>query len=54
MELEELAFHKKVREGYCQLAKEELDRIILIDGDRPVNEISENVWDVVSQRLAPN
>jgi len=54
MELEELTFHKKVREGYCQLAKEESDRIFLIEGNRSVNEISDDVWDVISKRLAPN
>ena len=54
MELEELTFHKKVRDGYCKLVEEEPDRIFLIDGDRPINEISKKVWAVVLQRLAPN
>jgi dTMP kinase len=54
MELEELAFHKKVREGYCEIAKDESDRVFLIEGDRPIKEISENIWEIISTRLAQN
>lgn len=47
LDLEELAFHKKVREGYLKLAKTYKDRFIIIDGncnlqtliDRTVEEI---------------
>ena len=39
-ELEELAFHQRVREGYQQLAAEESHRFIVIEGDDAIEDIS--------------
>lgn len=39
-ELEELSFHQRVREGYQQLATEQPQRFIVIDGDDTVEDIS--------------
>ncbi len=38
-ELEELAFHNQVRAGYLQLAADEPDRFIIIDGSSCIEEI---------------
>ena len=54
MELEQLTFYKKVRNGYCDMADEEPGRIFLIDGDRSKNDIFNNVWAVVKEQLALN
>jgi len=53
LDLENLEFHKKVYEGYQEIAKkpENQDRIKVIDGDRPVDEILENVFLVLKERL---
>lgn len=47
LEREALAFHKKVREGFIAMAKEEPERMILIDGSRPSEEISKEIWNHV-------
>lgn len=38
-ELEELAFHQRVRAGYRQLAADEPDRFLVIDGSASIEEI---------------
>lgn len=47
LEREALAFHKKVREGFIAMAREEPERMILIDGNRPSEEISNEIWNHV-------
>lgn len=39
MDLQELAFHQRVREGYHQLAQEEPTRWVIVDADRPISTI---------------
>ncbi len=51
-ELEELSFHRRVREGYLKLAAAEPDRWLVIDATLPKREISKIVWERVSQLLA--
>jgi len=51
LDLEAIKFHELVREGYLKIAKEEPNRIIVIDGNRPIesifNEIIKKVDEVV-------
>jgi len=47
-EAENIAFHKKVRDGYLKLASEEPERWLGIDGTLPQAEISKIVWDRVA------
>ena len=51
-ELEDLSFHRRVREGYVKIAAAEPDRWLAIDAPLPKNKISEIVWDRVSQLLS--
>lgn len=51
LDVESLAFHEKVRAGYLQLAKEEQERIILIDANRPLDEVVEEVWLIVKSLI---
>jgi len=51
-ELEELSFHRRVREGYLRLAAADPDRWLVIDATLPKRKISEIVWERVSQLLA--
>lgn len=46
LDLESLEFHHKVYEGYQQLIKKFSDRIVKIDGNRPLNEI---VLDIIKE-----
>lgn len=47
LDLEELSFHEKVREGYLELAKMFQDRIVVVDGNRPPREIYKDIKEIV-------
>lgn len=48
---ETLQFHKKVYEGYQLLLKQFPDRIISTDASKPLSEVTENVWKIISSQL---
>ncbi len=50
-ELEDLAFHQRVREGYLKLAEAEPDRWLVIDASLPKAKVAEIVWDRVTRLL---
>ena len=50
-ELEDLSFHRRVREGYLRMAAAEPDRWLVIDASLPKRKIAEIIWDRVSQLL---
>ena len=52
-ELEDLSFHRRVREGYLKMATAEPDRWLVIDASLPKGKIAEIIWDRVS-RLLPS
>ena len=52
-ELEDLSFHRRVREGYVKMAAAEPDRWLVIDASLPKGKIAEIIWDRVS-RLLPD
>lgn len=39
IEREHRAFHRSVRQGYLELAEKERDRVTIIDGSRPLDEV---------------
>jgi len=47
----ELAFHKRVREGYFQLVKEEPQRWVIIDANQPPEQVQEQVRQAVIARI---
>ena len=51
LELEDIEFHKKVREGYLHISEKEHERIRIVDASMPVEKISEKVWEIVRWRL---
>lgn len=51
LDLEGLTFHKKVREGYLLLAKKNPERIQMIDANKEINEVYEDVIDKIKQYL---
>jgi dTMP kinase len=53
MERKTPAFHRRVRQGYLALAKQEPRRILLIDATAPVSVVRQRIAEVVSSRL-PN
>ena len=50
-ELEDLAFHRRVREGYLKMAGAEPDRWLVIDASLPKEKIAAIIWDRVSRLL---
>jgi dTMP kinase len=53
-ELEDLSFHRRVREGYLKMAAAEPDRWLVIDASLPKGKIAEIIWGRVSQLLSPS
>ena len=52
LDQESLAFHRKVRAAYHQLAEDEPRRVHLIDGGRTEQEVAADVWAVVEPIIA--
>ena len=50
---ERLEFHRRVREGFLAVAREEPARVRLIDATRPVAEVSAAILGAVTARLGP-
>jgi dTMP kinase len=51
LDLESLAFHQLVREGYAEVAKRFPDRIHTLDADKSPVELAETAWAIVKKRL---
>lgn len=54
MESAGIEFHKKVRNGYLELAKNEPDRIKVLDATQTIEEIHSQVIDLISQLFKNN
>lgn len=50
-EKESIEFHKKIRAGYLQLAKESPDRIKVINGDRDIPVIHKEICGIIDKKL---
>ena len=47
----DLSFHKRLRQGFIEIAKNEPDRCHIIDADRSIEDIAEDIWHIVEGRL---
>ncbi len=52
-EREGIDFHRRLREGYLALAKQEPERIVILDGLSPKQDIAESLWTRVMRDLSP-
>lgn len=52
MDLQEIAFYKKVRDGYIELVKQEPERWVIVDAGRPPDEIQNDVRRSVEAKLS--
>lgn len=50
-ERENIEFHKKIRDGYVRLAKQEADRIKIINGDRDIPVIHKEICGIIEKKL---
>jgi len=51
MEQESTEFYERVREAYRELAVREPNRIVLIDGSRPEDNIEDEIWEIICRRF---
>lgn len=51
MDLQSLAFYRRVQAGYETMAAAEPARWLVVDGDRPVAEVQQEVYALVARRL---
>lgn len=51
LELEDRAFHERVREGYLGIARREPDRFVVVDASRPLGEVVEAVLGNLRERF---
>jgi dTMP kinase len=51
LDLESYGFHRKVREGYRQVARMFPERIVTLDADVPPEQLAEEAWQYVAKRL---
>ena len=51
LDTESLAFHKSVRKGYLELAKEDDERITIVDAGRPLEEVIDDVWMILKRLI---
>ena len=48
----DLAFHRRVRDGFLQLAADAPERFVIVDATRSVDDVAAEVWRAVEARLA--
>jgi dTMP kinase len=46
-----LRFHENLRQEFLDIAKTEPWRCVVIDANRPVDDVAEAIWAAVAQRL---
>jgi len=51
LEQESIAFHKKVRNGFLELANKEPERFVVLDGNKSIKEIHDDVIDIICKEL---
>ena len=51
-EKEALAFHRRVRQGYLELARAEPERWLVVDAEKSKEEIADLIWDRVKKLLS--
>lgn len=46
----DLAFHERLRDSFLAIARSEPDRCVVIDASQPVDNLSDQIWTLVSDR----
>lgn len=49
----EVDFHERLRRGFHDIARKAPDRCVIVDADRTPEDVSAEVWNIVTGRLAP-
>ena len=51
LEQESMEFHKRVREGFLEIAKKEPERFVVLDGNKSIDEIHNDVISIINKEL---
>lgn len=51
LDLESMAFHQKVREGYRQVVKSDPQRIVVLDANRPIHMVEQDIIQTLKDRI---
>lgn len=51
LDLEQVSFHQRVRDGYYELALLESERWVIVDADRPIDDVQTELQQIVLERL---
>lgn len=51
LDIEGLSFHEKVRKGYQEVVKRYPERIVVVDADRDIAIVAEEVWQIINRLL---
>lgn len=51
LEQESMAFHKRVRKGFLELAKKEPERFVVLDGNKSIDEIHQDIINVIYKEI---
>ncbi|WP_339318180.1 dTMP kinase [Paenibacillus sp. FSL R10-2734] len=51
LDLESLSFHQKVREGYQLLVQANPDRIVVLDANRPIHMVEQDIMRTLEERV---
>lgn len=52
LDVESLTFHQSVRDAYLQLAEKYSNRIQIVDANRPIEVVVEDVWHILQTSIA--
>jgi dTMP kinase len=52
-EAEDPEFHKRLRDAYLALTRQEPERCVVIDANRSIRRIAKEIWSIVESRLDP-
>lgn len=51
LDLEKIDFHKKVREVFLDLAEKYKERFVVIDANKPLEDVVEDAWSAIKNKL---
>jgi dTMP kinase len=51
LELEDLEFHERVRQGFLEIARKDPQRVKVIDASLPLEKVKEKAWDIVEEEM---
>lgn len=51
LDLQQYDFYKRVHDGFLEMARKELDRFVVVDTTKPIEEVGSKIWTIVKKAL---